>query len=242
MILITHRHLQPALPNLKKVHPHGFKSHVDLDVSGRDNKIRNSLASTSSSLASSASQFNSSQMAEDASSKFKGGSGNSQTDNADVGECEIPWEDLDIGERIGLGSYGEVYHADWNGTEVAVKKFLDQDFSGAALDEFKREVRIMRRMRHPNVLLFMGAVTRPPHLSIITEFLPRGSLFKILHRPHSQFDEKRRIKMALDVARGMNCLRTPTIVHRDLKSPSLLVDKNWSVKECKVAFGSLECF
>ncbi|KAF5740548.1 EDR1 isoform 1 [Tripterygium wilfordii] len=153
-------------------------------------------------------------------------------DDVDVVECEIPWEDLVIGERIGLGSYGEVYHADWNDTEVAVKKFLDQDFSGAALAEFKREVRIMRRLRHPNVVLFMGAVTRPPHLSIITEFLPRGSLFKILHRPHCQIDEKRRIKMALDVARGMNCLHTstPTIVHRDLKTPNLLVDKNWNVK------------
>ncbi|PON73922.1 Mitogen-activated protein kinase kinase kinase [Parasponia andersonii] len=178
-------------------------------------------------------------------------------DDVDVGECEIPWEDLVIGERIGLGSYGEVYHADWNGTEVAVKKFLDQDFSGAALDEFKREftvlfssvvlidevpmmivwdvmalVRIMRRLRHPNVVLFMGAVTRPPNLSIITEFLLRGSLYRIIHRPLCQIDEKRRIKMALDVARGMNCLHTslPTIVHRDLKSPNLLVDKNWNVK------------
>ncbi|KAB5556332.1 hypothetical protein DKX38_007241 [Salix brachista] len=152
-------------------------------------------------------------------------------DDVDVGD-EICWEDLVIGERIGLGSYGEVYHADWNGTEVAVKKFLDQDFSGAALDEFKREVRIMRRLRHPNVVLFMGAVTRPPNLSIITEFIPRGSLYRILHRPQSQIDEKRRIKMALDVARGMNCLHasSPTIVHRDLKSPNLLVDQNWTVK------------
>ncbi|CAI9102465.1 OLC1v1000744C1 [Oldenlandia corymbosa var. corymbosa] len=150
----------------------------------------------------------------------------------DVSECEIPWEDLVIGERIGLGSYGEVYHADWNGTEVAVKKFLDQDFSGAALDEFRREVRIMQRLRHPNVVLFMGAVTRPPNLSIVTEFLPRGSLYRIIHRPQCQIDEKRRIKMALDVAKGMNCLHTsiPTIVHRDLKSPNLLVDKNWNVK------------
>ncbi|KAF4358270.1 hypothetical protein G4B88_027747 [Cannabis sativa] len=163
-------------------------------------------------------------------------------DDVDVGECEIPWEDLVIGERIGLGSYGEVYHADWNGTEVAVKKFLDQDFSGAALDEFKREVRIMRRLRHPNVVLFMGAVTRPPNLSIITEFLPRGSLYRIIHRPLCQIDEKRRIKMALDVARGMNCLHTsiPTIVHRDLKSPNLLVDKNWNVKVCDFGLSRLK--
>uniref|UniRef100_A0A453NSJ9 EDR1/CTR1/ARMC3-like peptidase-like domain-containing protein n=2 Tax=Aegilops tauschii subsp. strangulata TaxID=200361 RepID=A0A453NSJ9_AEGTS len=57
----------------------------------------------------------------------------------DVAEDEISWEDLHIGERIGLGSYGEVYHADWNGTEVAVKKFLDQDLSGVALEQFKCE-------------------------------------------------------------------------------------------------------
>ncbi|CAN8294940.1 unnamed protein product [Cochlearia groenlandica] len=153
-------------------------------------------------------------------------------DDADVGECEIPWNDLVIGERIGLGSYGEVYNADWKGTEVAVKKFLDQDFSGDALAEFRREVRIMQRLRHPNVVFFLGAVTRPPNLSIVTEFLPRGSLYRILHRPKSQIDEQRRIKMALDVAMGMNCLHTstPTIVHRDLKTPNLLVDNNWNVK------------
>ncbi|XP_022155390.1 serine/threonine-protein kinase EDR1 [Momordica charantia] len=163
-------------------------------------------------------------------------------DDVDVGECEIQWEDLIIGERIGLGSYGEVYHADWNGTEVAVKKFLDQDFSGAALAEFKREVLIMRQLRHPNVVLFMGAVTRPPNLSIVTEFLPRGSLYRIIHRPHCQIDEKRRIKMALDVARGMNCLHTsnPTIVHRDLKSPNLLVDQNWNVKVCDFGLSRLK--
>ncbi|KAK8949608.1 Serine/threonine-protein kinase EDR1 [Platanthera zijinensis] len=160
----------------------------------------------------------------------------------DVSECEIPWEDLVIGERIGLGSYGEVYRADWNGTEVAVKKFLDQDFYGDALDEFRSEVRIMRRLRHPNVVLFMGAVTRPPNLSIVSEFLPRGSLYKILHRPNCQIDEKRRIKMALDVAKGMNCLHTsvPTIVHRDLKSPNLLVDKNWTVKVCDFGLSRLK--
>ncbi|XP_022750095.1 serine/threonine-protein kinase EDR1-like [Durio zibethinus] len=152
----------------------------------------------------------------------------------EVSEWEIPWEDLQIGERIGIGSYGEVYRADWNGTEVAVKKFLDQDFSGDALVQFKCEVEIMLRLRHPNVVLFMGAVTRSPHFSILTEFLLRGSLYKLLHRPNPHLDEKRRMRMALDVAKGMNYLHTshPTIVHRDLKTPNLLVDKNWVVKVC----------
>ncbi|KAI7995033.1 Serine/threonine-protein kinase EDR1 [Camellia lanceoleosa] len=151
-----------------------------------------------------------------------------------VSDWEIPWEGLQIGERIGIGSYGEVYRAEWNGTEVAVKKFMDQDISGDALAQFKYEVEIMLRLRHPNVVLFMGAVTHPPNLSILTEYLPRGSLYKLLHRPNNQLDEKKRMRMAVDVAKGMNYLHTshPTIVHRDLKTPNLLVDKNWLVKVC----------
>ncbi|KZV46510.1 hypothetical protein F511_10615 [Dorcoceras hygrometricum] len=116
----------------------------------------------------------------------------------DVADCEIPWEDISLGERIGLGSYGEVYRGDWHGTDVAVKKFLDQAIDGEFLEEFKSEIQIMKRLRHPNVVLFMGAVTRPPNLSIVTEFLPRGSLYRLIHRPNNQLDERRRLRMALD--------------------------------------------
>ncbi|KAA3459733.1 serine/threonine-protein kinase EDR1 isoform X1 [Gossypium australe] len=164
------------------------------------------------------------------------GNDSSKSDNAldDVAECEIPWEEITLGERIGLGSYGEVYRGEWHGTEVAVKKFLDQDISGELLEEYKSEVLIMKKIRHPNVVLFMGAVTRPPNLSIVTEFLHRGSLYRLIHRPNNQLDERRRLRMALDTARGMNYLHncTPMIVHRDLKSPNLLVDRNWVVKVC----------
>ncbi|XP_071730365.1 probable serine/threonine-protein kinase SIS8 isoform X2 [Rutidosis leptorrhynchoides] len=135
---------------------------------------------------------------------------------------------------IPVGSCGEVYRSEWNGTEVAVKKFMNQDISGDGLTQFKGEVEIMLRLRHPNVVLFMGAVTRPPNLSILTEYLPRGSLFRLLHRSDVQLDERRRMRMALDVAKGMNYLHTsnPIIVHRDLKTPNLLVDNNWVVKVC----------
>ncbi|KAL8166513.1 hypothetical protein V2J09_008012 [Rumex salicifolius] len=160
----------------------------------------------------------------------------------EVAEWEIPWEDLQIGDRIGIGSYGEVYQGDWNDTEVAVKKFLVQDFTSDVLVQFKSEAEMMIRLRHPNVVLFMGAVTRPPNLSILTEFLPRGSLFKLLHRSSGHIDEKRRMKMAVDVAKGMNCLHTshPTIVHRDLKTPNLLVDNNWVVKVCDFGLSRLK--
>ena len=129
----------------------------------------------------------------------------------------------------------------WRGTtEVAVKRILDQDLSDTILEEFALEVDIMRRLRHPNVLLLMGVVTAAGSLSIVTEFIHRGSLFKLLHRPQPEaikaalVEHRRRIRFCIDVAKGMHYLHTciPIIVHRDLKSPNLLVDKDWTVKVC----------
>jgi len=146
---------------------------------------------------------------------------------------------IQLGERIGIGSYGEVHRGLWRGIEVAVKRFLDQDLSLQITREFTQEVDMMRRLRHPNVILLMGAVVETPNLSIVMEYLHRGSLYKLLHRPQSPqvkaaLNESRRMRMALDVAKGMHYLHScdPIIVHRDLKSPNLLVDRNWVVKVC----------
>ncbi|KAG6488731.1 hypothetical protein ZIOFF_049980 [Zingiber officinale] len=120
-------------------------------------------------------RFGDSHQEMDRTSEKSTGTESTKSENAlqDVVEFEIAWEDIILGERIGLGSFGEVYHGDWHGTEVAVKRFLHQDISSDALEEFISEVRIMKRLRHPNVVLFMGAVTCVPNLSIVTEFLHR---------------------------------------------------------------------
>ncbi|KAL6846945.1 hypothetical protein ACP4OV_022798 [Aristida adscensionis] len=151
---------------------------------------------------------------------------------ADCLDYEILWEDLVIGEQIGQGSCGTVYHALWYGSDVAVKVFSKQEYSEEVIQNFRQEVSLMKKLRHPNILLFMGAVTSPQRLCIVTEFLPRGSLFRLLQRSTTKLDVRRRVHMALDIARGMNYLHhsSPPIIHRDLKSSNLLVDKNWTVK------------
>ncbi|EAZ20878.1 hypothetical protein OsJ_36516 [Oryza sativa Japonica Group] len=151
---------------------------------------------------------------------------------ADCLDYEILWEDLVIGEQIGQGSCGTVYHALWYGSDVAVKVFSKQEYSEEVIQTFRQEVSLMKKLRHPNILLFMGAVTSPQRLCIVTEFLPRGSLFRLLQRNNTKLDWRRRVHMALDIARGMNYLHhfSPLIIHRDLKSSNLLVDKNWTVK------------
>ncbi|TYH50660.1 hypothetical protein ES332_D10G221600v1 [Gossypium tomentosum] len=145
--------------------------------------------------------------------------------DVDCLDYEILWEDLTIGDQIGQGSCGTVYHGLWFESEVAVKVFSKQEYSDDVINAFREEVSLMKRLRHPNVLLFMGVVVSSQRLCIVTEFLPRGSLFQLLQRNTTKLGWRRR-------ARGMNYLHNcnPPIIHRDLKSSNLLVDKNWTVK------------
>lgn len=115
---------------------------------------------------------------------------------------------------------------------MAVKLFSKQEYSEEMVNTFRQEVSLMKKLRHPSIILFMGAVASQERLCIVTEFLPRGSLFQLLQKNTGKLDPRRKLNMAIDIARGMNYLHNsiPTIVHRDLKSSNLLVDKNWTVK------------
>jgi serine/threonine protein kinase len=61
-----------------------------------------------------------------------------------------------VGRRVGAGSFGEVFTADWNGTEVALKQMHNKNVTGESVEEFAGEIRMMQGMRHPNVVLFLG--------------------------------------------------------------------------------------
>lgn len=90
-----------------------------------------------------------------------------------------------------------------------------------------------RSLRHPNVLQFLGICKiGSSEICIITEYMPRGSLFKILHDNTVILPWDLRIRIACDICKGMNYLHKcdPIIIHRDLKSHNLLVDDNFKVK------------
>ncbi|KAL0641460.1 hypothetical protein Bca4012_102859 [Brassica carinata] len=166
----------------------------------------------------------------------------------DGDDMDIPWCDLNVKERIGAGSFGTVHRAEWHGSDVAVKILMEQDFHAERVNEFLREVAIMKRLRHPNIVLFMGAVTQPPNLSIVTEYLSRGSLYRLLHKSgaREQLDERRRLSMAYDVVCdfGLSRLKASTFLSSktaagtpEWMAPEVLRDEQSNEKSDVYSFG-----
>ena len=172
----------------------------------------------------------------------------------DVSAYAIDFDALHMGRNIGQGSFGKVYLAVWNETPVAVKVLVDTSsaldrklddplrlrrLAEPVLDKLAEEAGLMASMRHPNIIQFMGIVSMPP--CVVTEFCERGSLTDVLKRGRKgepgaveALGWRLRLSMAADAAKGMLYLhaRPQPIIHRDLKSPNLLVDSHWRVKVC----------
>ncbi|XP_062514405.1 probable serine/threonine-protein kinase drkC isoform X2 [Corticium candelabrum] len=135
---------------------------------------------------------------------------------------------------IGEGGYGIVYRAKWNNYTVAVKKLRvpNECLLDNEKEEFKREAFMMSKLHHPNIVLLMGVCLEERKTCIVTEYMERGSVAKILRVGNMTLETSRVHQMLLDVAKGMAYLHSqdPPIIHRDLKSSNLLVDRKWTVK------------
>ena len=83
----------------------------------------------------------------------------------------ITEDQLMVGPKIGHGGYGDVFEAKYLGTHVAVKKLHAVQLTDKVLLDFKKECSIMKKLRHPNLVLFMGSCNAAPTLFLVTELM-----------------------------------------------------------------------
>ncbi|NXT66821.1 KSR2 Kinase, partial [Chaetops frenatus] len=153
-------------------------------------------------------------------------------------EWDIPFEQLEIGELIGKGRFGQVFHGRWHG-EVAIRLIDIERDNEDQLKAFKREVMAYRQTRHENVVLFMGACMSPPHLAIITRFvtlfflfpsscpssLCKGrTLYSVVRDAKIVLDVNKTRQIAQEIVKGMGYLHAKGILHKDLKSKNVFYD------------------
>ncbi|CAG9813018.1 unnamed protein product [Phaedon cochleariae] len=138
--------------------------------------------------------------------------------------------------RIGQGFYGEVYKGtlecvdgqEQEPRQVAVKKLKSSAVS-SCLQDFEREINIMKSLKHPNIVEILG-VLREPEISLVMEFVHHGSLQSYLKIYRESLQEAQLLKYALDIVKGMDYLGKKNIVHRDLAARNILVVDEHHVK------------
>lgn len=136
---------------------------------------------------------------------------------------------LFIGSKIGEGAHGKVYEGRYGDRIVAIKvlnRGKTSEERAVLEDRFIREVNMMSRVKHENLVKFIGAC-KDPLMVIVTELLPGLSLRKYLNclRP-KQLELNVALSYAIDIARAMDCLHANGIIHRDLKPDNLLLTAN----------------
>ncbi|XP_026413991.1 integrin-linked protein kinase 1-like [Papaver somniferum] len=150
----------------------------------------------------------------------------------EIPEYEIGPDELDFSNSVEI-TKGTFRTASWRGIEVAVKKIgedliTDEDKVRAFIDELA----LLQKMRHPNVVQFLGAVTQSTPMMIVTEYLPKGDLRAFLKRKGA-LKPVLAVRFALDIARGMNYLhenKPEAVVHRDLEPSNILRDDSGHLK------------
>lgn len=146
---------------------------------------------------------------------------------------DIPCEDLRLDVALGCGGFGTVYMATRLSTAelLAVKEVRSDKLTLSTWASLYSEVDTMSELRHRYVLEFVGAHIKEPY-RIITRYCPGKSLFDRLHRSQSstKLTPKQLTMIAYQVAEGMRFLHEKGIVHRDLKTMNILLDKNDAAK------------
>ncbi|XP_074268902.1 putative LRR receptor-like serine/threonine-protein kinase At1g67720 isoform X2 [Silene latifolia] len=138
-------------------------------------------------------------------------------------------------KKIGSGGYGVVYYGKLkDGREIAVKVLTSNSFQGKR--EFSNEVTLLSRIHHRNLVQFLGYCQEDGKSILVYEFMHHGTLKEHLYGPLTRgrgTNWIQRLEIAEDAAKGIEYLHTgcvPSIIHRDLKTSNILLDKNMRAK------------
>jgi len=133
-------------------------------------------------------------------------------------EWDISIYEIKFNRRIGEGASATTYLADWSGQNVAVKVASITEFG---LDGWRREVAILQRLHHPNVIRLMGSIEHQNPLTycLVLEYCNAGDLNTALkYRTPKNFF----FHVGISIANAMAYLQTRHIIHRDLKPHNVL--------------------
>ncbi|XP_023749639.1 uncharacterized protein LOC111897889 [Lactuca sativa] len=142
---------------------------------------------------------------------------------------------------IGGGGFGKVYRGQlskqWQNRTAAFKRFDNNGYEGKNV--FHNEVKMMSSFNHENIIPFIGYCDQDDEMIIVSEFASNGSLDYHLQDLNKSccLTWELRMKICMGAARGLEYLHSGlgenrAVIHRDMKSPNILLDDNLDTKIC----------
>ncbi|CBZ51798.1 Protein kinase domain-containing protein, related [Neospora caninum Liverpool] len=120
---------------------------------------------------------------------------------------------------------------------VAVKVFRQRELR-ALQRSFFSELSVLCRLTHPNIAMLLGVVSAPLY-GLVTEYVPAGSLFDMLHVRRIPLSFTQVVRFGRDICHGMRYLHEQGVLHCDLKSPNVLLGKRGEIKLCDFGLATL---
>ncbi|XP_022091607.1 integrin-linked protein kinase-like [Acanthaster planci] len=145
----------------------------------------------------------------------------------------IDLKHVKLQSKIGSSPTGEMWKGMWQGTEVMAKVLRVNNITSRISREFGEEFPRLRIFSHPNIHAVLGCVNSPPNLIVLSERLPHGSLYHLLHEASDvMIDQAQTLRFAVDIARGMAFLHAmePLIPRYYLNSRNIMIDEELSAK------------
>ncbi|KAK1551310.1 hypothetical protein Q3G72_033726 [Acer saccharum] len=157
-----------------------------------------------------------------------------------IEEIEEATEYFSNSRKIGEGGYGPVYQCDLDHTSVAIKVLRPDAAQGRS--QFQQEVEVLCAIRHPNMVLLLGAC--PEYGCLVYEYMANGSLDDRLfcRGGTPALSWQLRFRIAAEIGTGLLFLhqaKPEPIVHRDLKPGNILLDRNFVSKISDVGLARL---
>jgi len=137
-----------------------------------------------------------------------------------------------IESKLGVGGMGIVYRATYikTGQVVALKALAPELCADPKVTKrFEREMEILKKLKHPNIIRYYGGVSTPNQQFYAMEIIAGGGL-DVLLRKVGRFTWQQTVDYAMQVSKALEHAHNAGIVHRDLKPANLLMTKQGVIK------------